>query len=58
MIYNEPVAKKGETWVLNESPDWRTFALEVTGITNPWNTIQIKFISNGVVFDGITVYCY
>ena len=54
MIYNLPrkKAKFEETWVLNESPDWRNFC-------NTFNTfgsesaVSIKFISNNTEFDSI-----
>lgn len=58
MIYNKPQRKKGETWVLNEKPDWLDFALNVAGTDSGWNTVQTKFVSNGVTFDGISILSY
>ena len=56
MIYNLPrkKAKFVETWVLNESPDWKNFCntFYSGGLVS---TVSIKFISNNTEFDSIKV---
>ena len=59
MIYNLPrkKAKFEETWVLNESPDWKNlFSAFYTGdLVNLRSVVSIKFISNNVEFDSIRI---
>lgn len=57
MIYNKPQRKKGETWVLNEKANWMSFVRNLTDVkVGVKNTVQTKFVSNGVTFDGIGVF--
>ena len=57
MIYNKPQRKKSETWVLNKDANWMSFVRNLTDIkVGVKNTVQTKFVSNGVTFDGIGVF--
>ena len=54
MIYNtaKRTEKFEETWVLNESPDWRNFCntFDSVGLES---IVSVKFISNNTEFDSI-----
>lgn len=57
MIYNLPrgKAKFEETWVLNESPNWRTF-YNISQTSSLTGSVPIKFVSDNTKFDSINVH--
>lgn len=59
MIYNLPKAKTKfeETWVLNSTPAWKSLFSAVSEDSRS-AVVNIKFTSNDIDFDGISIQTY